>query len=96
MEVLWGVALALLVWTWRVIGPSIAALFGVNLLVLEVIRIAAPNLTLRRWYVTPTQVGRVIPKPLLHPVPMLVMAVIVLSLTVAAVLWRRRSAEPRR
>jgi hypothetical protein len=92
MELLWGSCLLFILWAWRTNRRTAALLVGVNFYLVELVRVLASNLQLAPWYLAPTQVGRVIPKPLLHPVPMSVMgAVMLLLLIVAAYLqWRSR------
>jgi hypothetical protein len=92
MELLWGSCLLFILWAWRTNRRTIALLMGANFYLVELVRVIASNLQLAPWYLAPTQVGRVIPKPLLHPVPMSVMgAVMLLLLIVAAYLqWRSR------
>jgi len=95
MEVLWGSALLFLIWAWRTNRRTIALLLGVQFYFLELFRIFGSRITLEPWYLAPTQVGRVIPKPLLHPVPMVVMGAVMLLLLVAAAYlqWRGRKVD---
>jgi hypothetical protein len=92
MELLWGSCLAFIVWAWRTNRRTIALLIGANFYLVELVRVIASNLQLAPWYLAPTQVGRVIPKPLLHPVPMSVMGAVMLLLLVTAAYmqWRSR------
>jgi len=92
MELLWGSCLAFIVWAWRTNRRTIALLIGANFYLVELVRVIASNLQLAPWYLAPTQVGRVIPKPLLHPVPMSVMGAVMLLLliTAAYMQWRSR------
>jgi hypothetical protein len=92
MEVLWGSCLLFLIWAWRTNRHTIALLVGAQFYLVELLRIFAGRLQLDPWYLAPTQVGRVIPKPLLHPVPMSVMGVVMLLLLIVAayVQWRSR------
>ena len=91
MELLWGSCLLFILWAWRTNRRSVALLFGTNLYLVELVRVLASNLQLAPWYLVPTQVGRVIPKPLLHPVPMIVMGVVMLLLLLVSAYLRRRS-----
>jgi hypothetical protein len=91
MELLWGGCLLYILWAWRTNRRSVALLFGTNLYLVELVRVLASNLQLAPWYLVPTQVGRVIPKPLLHPVPMIVMGVVMLLLLLVSAYLRRRS-----
>jgi hypothetical protein len=95
MELLWGGCLAFIIWAWRTNRRTIALLIGANFYLVELVRVVASNVQLAPWYLAPTQVGRVIPKPLLHPVPMSVMgAVMLLLLAAAAYLqWRSRKVQ---
>ena len=95
MEVLWGSALLFLIWAWRTNRRTIALLFGVQFYFLELFRIFGSRITLEPWYLAPTQVGRVIPKPLLHPVPMAAMGAVMLLLLVATAYlqWRGRKVD---
>jgi hypothetical protein len=92
MEVLWGSCLLFLIWAWRTNRHTIAFLVGAQFYLVELLRIFSGRLQLDPWYLAPTQVGRVIPKPLLHPVPMSVMGVVMLLLLIVAayVQWRSR------
>jgi hypothetical protein len=91
MEVIWALSLGVVIYTWRRGKPRVAALIGVTLVALELLRATGMASGLRAWYLVPTQVGRVIPHPLLHPVPMAAMAAVMILLVVGAVVWRRRS-----
>jgi hypothetical protein len=96
MELLWGACLAFTVWAWRSGRWHVVALIGGNLMLVELLRIYSGGVPLAPWYLTPTQVGRVIPQPLLHPVPMAVMAIVMLLMLVgAAYIQRRRAGEER-
>jgi putative effector of murein hydrolase LrgA (UPF0299 family) len=95
MEVLWGSCLLFLIWAWRTNRHTIAFLVGAQFYLVELLRIFSGRLQLDPWYLAPTQVGRVIPKPLLHPVPMSVMGVVMLLLLIVAAYmqWRSRKVE---
>jgi hypothetical protein len=95
MELLWGGCLLFLIWAWRTNRHTITLLMGVQFYLMELFRIFAGKIQLDPWYLAPTQVGRVIPKPLLHPVPMSVMGAVMLLLviTVSYGRWRSRKAD---
>ena len=61
-------------------------LFGASTLLLEGARAIGIPVYLRPWYEAATQVGRVIPQPLLHPVPLIFVASAGLLLGLAAAL----------
>jgi hypothetical protein len=95
MELLWGGCLLFLIWAWHTNRHTITLLMGVQFYLMELFRIFAGKIQLDPWYLAPTQVGRVIPKPLLHPVSMSVMGAVMLLLVIAVSYgrWRSRKAD---
>ena len=90
MEGVWAATLFIVLLLWRFGRWRIASLVGGSLILVELFRATGTATGLRNWYLVPTQVGRVIPEPLLHPVPMSIMGVITMAIVAAAMLLRSR------
>ena len=70
MELIWGAGLLMVLIAGRRVSLAAPLIFGASLLALEAIRSQYLAGLFRIWYEAPTQVSRVIAKPLLHPVPL--------------------------
>jgi hypothetical protein len=70
MELIWGAGLLIVLIAGRRMSLAAPLIFGANLLVIEAIRSQYLAGLFRIWFEAPTQVSRVIAKPLLHPVPL--------------------------